>query len=58
MPNPVSLSDVFVLLDELGIYEAEHRSFVLRIVSGMDDAYITHFSEKRKNKMEELKRKK
>ncbi|ELA6946656.1 hypothetical protein RBG11_004259 [Vibrio parahaemolyticus] len=58
VPDPISLSDTFALLNELGIQGRTYRMFVTKLLSRMDDAYISHFAEKRKQRLEALKNKK
>lgn len=58
VPTPISLSDLFSYLDELRVTDREYRRFLTSLVAQMDSVYITHFSEVRKQKLDEAKNKK
>lgn len=58
IPNPITLSEMFHYFNELEIRDPDLRESTLFILSEMDDAYITHFSEKRKREIEDIKARK
>jgi len=55
VPDPVSLSDIFALLNEFGIFDCEYRLFLVKLMGEMDNAYIHHFAEKHSQKIQEIK---